>query len=130
MNSEPIVPSDWTTSSEAARLLGCSPQRVNQMTEEGSLEVLRPWPRVTLIGRRSIAEWLAGHRQSRIGIGFCRRHLLEQAGLRDIHDLDINVMRDQLRELIAAERPRWDNERADLWALNMASRLHANPRPN
>ena len=121
MNNDPITPSDWVTASEAARLLGCSHQRVSQLIDEGSVDSIRPWPYVTLIGRRSIAQRMAGQRQDRISVYEARRYIRDL----DADTSDLDLMRDSLREFIAQRRPRWEPQRLDLWALTMAQRLLA-----
>lgn len=114
----------WTTGSEAARILGVSSTRVMAMAEEGSLEVIRPWPRMALISRRSMAEWVAGARPPKISALHVRRWLFKDQQVTSLADIDVNVMRDQVRAFIEDARPRWENERKDLWALQMASQLH------
>ena len=119
-----IIDSDrWVTASEAARLLRCSPQRVLTMTEEGSVDALRPWPRVLLIGRESIASWLAGYRPPRIAVSDARRYICKRNEVSDVQTLDLDEVRDQLRAFIADARPRWESPRCDLWALDMAGKL-------
>jgi len=115
---------EWTTASEAARLLGVSSQRIIRMADEdGSLDVIRPWPHVTLVGRRSLAAWLAGARQERIGPANARRWLLKQCQAAQVQEIDIDVARDRLRDFIEQARPRWTPVRKDLWALEMAGTL-------
>ena len=113
----------WCTAAEAARLLGVSPQRVNDMVnEDGLLDVIRPWDRVTLVSRHSLAEWLAGVRPPRIMRKDAREWACKQTGVDDLAALDREHVRDLMRQFIAAARPRWDAQRCDLWALNVASR--------
>jgi hypothetical protein len=114
---------EWTTTSEAARLLGVSTQRVAAMADEGLLDIQRPWPHTALIGRRSLAERLAGTRPERIAPADARRWLLKRSGAKTVQEIDVNDVRDRLRDFIEETRPRWDNSRKDLWALNMASKL-------
>lgn len=119
-----IETDEWITAGEAARLLGVTHTRVIQMAdEEGTLDVLRPWPRVVVIGRQSIEEWEAGGRQTRIKATMVRRWLLDTTKAATVQEVDINVVRDLLRDYIEANRPRWDAKRKDLWALDMASVL-------
>ena len=122
---------EWVTVSEAGRLLDVSHQRVQQMADEdGTLDIVRPWPRVTLIGRLSLAEWLAGKRPPRIRPSDGKAYVLEHAEQPTLAAVNINVARDLLREFIGEARPRWTNLRLDLWALNTASTLYHRPGRN
>lgn len=112
---------EWVGSSEAARLLSISPQRVSQLVSDGSLDVLRPWTHVTLVSRRSIAEWLAGARQQRLSAAEIRRWLMKRSGATDVADIELEQARDLLLEFIMEARPRWSKARQDLWALTAAS---------
>lgn len=118
-----LNPEDWTTAAEAARLMSIEPQRVLQLADDGALDVIRPWPRVTLIGRRSMAEYLAGYRQPKIGLPFARIWLLKHCQAASVQEIDIDTARDRLRDFIEEARPRWDATRKDLWALGMADSL-------
>ena len=119
-----IETDEWTTASEASRILHCSHQRIMAMADDdGSLDAIRPWPHTLLIGRRSLAEWVAGARPQRIQPAQARAWVLERTGAGKIQELDIDVVRDLLREFIAEARPRWEAQRSDLWALTMAGRL-------
>lgn len=113
----------WTTASEAARLLDVSPQRVQQMADDGIINVLRPWPHVSLVSRRSIAEWLAGDRPEPIRPRDARLWMLKHLGVDDVQRLDIDTVRDEMRAFIEFARPLWDSQRKDLWALSTAPRL-------
>jgi hypothetical protein len=114
---------DWTTASEAGRLLNISHQRVNQLADDGVIDAVRPWPHVLLVGRRSIAERLAGEMPSRIVTAEARRWLLARHNTGFIENIDINTAREELLEFILERRPAWPKKRQDLWALNMTSRL-------
>ena len=117
---------EFVTLSEAARLLGVSPQRVDTLADRGLLDVVRPWPYVTLIGRRSIAARLAGEQVTRIDTGNTRRWLRTARGDDVVEPYET---RDYLRDFIETARPYWDNGRKDLWALNMASTLATRKEP-
>lgn len=124
IETECIDPAEWTTASEAARLLGVSSQRVFVMADDdGSLDVLRPWPRVTLISRKSIATWMSGQRQLSTRPADAKRWLLKRTQVDDLHALHIDVIRDEMREYIEIARPRWTHKRKDLWALETAYKL-------
>ena len=116
---------EWTTASEAGRLLKITHQRVHQLANDGVIDAVRPWPHVLLVGRRSIAERLAGEMPTRIVTAEARRYLEERHNTRFIEDIDINVGREELLEFILARRPMWTKKRQDLWALNMMSRLRS-----
>lgn len=120
---------EWVTGSEAARLLDVTPQRVMNMADDGLLDVIRPWDRVALIGRRSIAEWLAGERPARIQPFDARRWLLKRYGVATVQEININIVRDALLEFVMDARPRWAKVRQDLWALEMADRLFSSGSP-
>lgn len=120
---------EWVTGSEAARLLSVTPQRVMTMADDGLLEVTRPWDRVALIRRRSIADWLAGNRPARIQPYDARRWLLKRYDVGSVQEININVVRDALLEFVMDARPRWTKVRQDLWALEMADRLFSSGSP-
>lgn len=118
-----IDPDAWVQQSEAARLLRCSPQRVSDMIDEGLLDVLRPWDKVTLVGRRSIADWLMGIRPHPIRPRDARIWLLAKPEVTSVHDMDLPDVQDAMLEFITEVRPRWDQQRRELWALETAPKL-------
>ena len=120
-----IIDSDeWVPSAEAARLLTVSRQRVLQMAdEEGALDWIRPWPQVTLIGRTSIAEWLAGKRLPPLQTAEVRRFVLARTGADTVRDLDLDTVHEFTRTFIEEARPRMSDRHKDLWAVNTAERL-------
>ena len=124
-----IETDDWLTGGEAARLLDVLHSRVMAMAKkDGSLDFVQPWDHVTLVRRADVEAWMAGERQERIGPPQAKRWLLKRAQSASVNEMDINDVRDMLRDYIEDARPRWDNARKDLWALNMASTLWANDR--
>jgi hypothetical protein len=50
-----IDPDEWVTQAEAARLLGISPQRVQQLCAKGMLRSTRPWTKVALVAASDVA---------------------------------------------------------------------------
>lgn len=114
---------EWTTASEAARLLKVSSTRVGQLADDGVVDAIRPWPHVLLVGRRSIAERLAGDMPLRIVTSEARRWLEKRHQTAHVESIDINVAREDLLVFILERRPMWSKKRQDLWALGMASRL-------
>lgn len=115
---------EWTTASEAARILGVSAQRVAKMaTEDGSLDACHPWPRVFLIGRSSLEAWMTGERQGRILPADARRFVLKHTGHTSIHLADPGDVEGWLLGFIIDARPRWSGERQREWATEMAGRL-------
>jgi len=119
-----IETDEWITAGEASRLLGVSQERIRAMgNEDGSLERISPWPRVSLISRASVEDRLAGVRQVRIGPPQARRWALKRMGIETLGNADIDELRDVLLDFIMESRPRWAKVRQDLWALDMASRL-------
>ena len=114
---------EWTTASEAARLLNVSATRVGQLADDGVVDAVRPWPHVLLVGRRSLAERLAGEMPERINTAQARNYLEKRHQTAFIETIDVNVGREELLEFILERRPLWPKKRQDLWALNMMSRL-------
>lgn len=115
---------EWITAGEASRLLGVSQERIRAMgNEDGSLERISPWPRVSLISKASVEDRLAGVRQVRIGPPQARRWALKRMGVESLEHADLGALQDLLLDFIMESRPRWDKVRQDLWALDMASRL-------
>ena len=121
-----IETDDWVTAGEASRLLDVSHTRVIKMIDDdGSLDAIRPWDHVVLVGRESLDHWIGGARQPRIQPAQVRKWVLAKSTAASIQAMDIDVVRDLARDFIEEARPRWDNTRKDLWALNMASFLFA-----
>lgn len=125
MTTTTIDPAEWTTASEAARLLGISHQRVLVLGDEGTIDVLRPWPRVALVSLASIAARQAGERAARVMPADARRDVLRRAGVRSIHELTEGDIEGHLVAFITDARPLWDTERCNAWATDMAQRLLA-----
>ena len=123
MPTELIDPEAWTTASEAARLLGVTPQRVLTMADEGTIDVLRPWPRVALISMASVQARLDGERAERIMPADARRFVLARFGADSVHTLRPEDVQASLNLFIEGARPRWDLARRLRWAAGMTGRL-------
>ena len=125
MTTTPINPDEWTTASEAARLLGVSHQRVLTMANvDGSLDIIRPWPHVTLIGRASISRWQTGARQARITTAEVRRFVLARTDCGDVRTLNTSDLEGWVQAFIDEQRPRWSKAKRSEWAQSMARRLY------
>lgn len=119
-----IETDEWMTASEASRLLGVTHTRIAAMADEdGSLDIIRPWPRMSLVSVASVTAWQGGARQPRIQPAQVRKWLLARMRAATVQELDIDVVRDEVRDFIEEARPRWADGKKDLWALDMASHL-------
>lgn len=121
MSAATIDTSQWLTLSEAARILGVTHQRVFTMAEEGSLDIIRPWPRVALVSRQSVTAWLQGERLHRTDIGQAREWLRERGV--DPHREAAVQTEGEMLAFIHHYRPRWDDARQREWAQRMTHRL-------
>jgi hypothetical protein len=134
-----IETDDWVTLSEAARMLGITPSRVNQMANQGLREVVRPWPRICLIGRRSVAERAGGDTVTRLSRGTAMRRIAARHGVagnpirqdrltaditRVIAGLDRKALRSELYEFVTEARPHWCERRRMAWADDLVVQVH------
>lgn len=116
---------EWITIGEAADLLGVSRQRVHALGDEGLLDVVHPWTRVTLVGRESVEA-----RQHRKEFGVLQpskagayRWVAEHLDVKHVRRQDPDVVRDLVLAYVEHSRPRWDRRKKELWALDIASQL-------
>lgn len=123
MTTTLINPDEWTTASEAARLLGISSTRVLMLADDGVIDVLRPWPRVALVSMESIRARQAGEQLPRLMTTDARRYVLSRANARSIHELIPSDIEGHLIAFITEARPLWDAERRVGWVEDMQQRL-------
>jgi hypothetical protein len=129
--------------SEAARLLGLTASRVNQMVNQGLLEAVRPWPRVCLIARRSVAERAGRDAAERLSRGTAMRWVAARHGVADhptrpdritaeikraVAGLDPKALRAELYEFITDARPHWSTSRRMAWVADLAGQVQPPPR--
>jgi hypothetical protein len=113
------------------------------MVNQGLLEAVRPWPRVCLIARRSVAERTGGDGTQRLSRGTAMRWVAARHGVaghairpdritadikRVIAGLDPNALRSELHEFITEFRPHWSKSRRMAWVADLAATVQPPPR--
>jgi hypothetical protein len=76
-----IESDDWLTMPEAAKLLGVTSSRVQQMANQGLVESKRLWPRTRLIARRSVEDRAGWNTTTRLSRGTAMRWIAARHGV-------------------------------------------------
>jgi hypothetical protein len=137
-----IETDDWVTMPDAARLLGLTTSRVHQLANQGRLVAIRPWPRVCLIARGSVAERTGAITSTRLSRGTAMRWIAARHGVaghpvrpdrltadirRVIAGLDRTALRSELREFVTEARPKWSESRRTSLADDLLVQVTAMP---
>lgn len=106
----------YVRSSEAARIMGVSAQRVGAMIRQGDLKAVRPWPGATLVARAEIEAYLSREALPAITITELRRELTDRTEEQHVEHIAPELAESIALEFIRERRPRWAPERQGEWA--------------